>query len=207
MLPDRQRSFGFAMQSLLHRRRRGRRPRLLPWMLANWAGVTNAAAAGRDARHGAAARSTSAPSPSSSRSSWTVVQHAGVPAGATRRVPCAARDGARPRRRRASRSAWQYRAWGIAWILGGDASSASRLQLFGWDQPAVRARHRRSPRYGLAPARSRVGCSPGPDGRCALLHHERPVPDMPLTMRRLAVVQFLSWFGAVRDVDLHDRRR
>ena len=130
MLPDRQRSFGFAMQSLFIGVG-AVAASALPWILANWAGVSNVAAEGAIPDSvkwafyiGAVAFIVAV--------SWTVFRtreyspaqfaefHAQHATGAT--SPPAV-----------SRSAWQYRAWGTAWILAGSFFSVA-VAVLGWDR-------------------------------------------------------------------------
>jgi len=189
MLPDRQRSFGFAMQSLFIGIG-AVAASALPWILANWAGVTNVAAEGEIPDTvkwafyiGAVAFIVAV--------SWTVVRtreypperfaefHAQHATGAT--SPPAV-----------SRSAWQYRAWGTAWILAGSFFSVA-VALFGWDRQ-LHVLGIGGAAFGLLQLAAAWLQSWGRTAD-ALYCIMNDLFLMPLTMRRLAVVQFLSWFG------------
>jgi maltose/moltooligosaccharide transporter len=189
MLPDRQRSFGFAMQSLFIGIG-AVAASALPWILANWAGVTNVAAEGEIPDTvkwafyiGAVAFIVAV--------SWTVVRtreypperfaefHAQHATGAT--SPPAV-----------SRSAWQYRAWGTAWILAGSFFSVV-VALFGWDRQ-LHVLGIGGAAFGLLQLAAAWLQSWGRTAD-ALYCIMNDLFLMPRTMRRLAVVQFLSWFG------------
>ena len=189
MLPDRQRSFGFAMQSLFIGIG-AVAASALPWILANWAGVTNVAAEGEIPDTvkwafyiGAVAFIVAV--------SWTVVRtreypperfagfHAQHATGAT--SPPAV-----------SRSAWQYRAWGTAWILAGSFFSVA-VALFGWDRQ-LHVLGIGGAAFGLLQLAAAWLQSWGRTAD-ALYCIMNDLFLMPRTMRRLAVVQFLSWFG------------
>jgi maltose/moltooligosaccharide transporter len=189
MLPDRQRSFGFAMQSLFIGVG-AVAASALPWILANWAGVTNVAADGAIPDSvklafyiGAVAFIVAV--------SWTVFTtreyspaqlaefHSRHATGAT--SPPAV-----------SRSAWQYRAWGTAWILAGSFFSVA-VALFGWDRQ-LHVLGIGGAAFGLLQLAAAWLQSWGRTAD-ALWCIMNDLFLMPLTMRRLAVVQFLSWFG------------
>jgi maltose/moltooligosaccharide transporter len=189
MLSDRQRSFGFAMQSLFIGIG-AVAASALPWILANWAGMTNVAAEGQIPDTvkwafyiGAVAFIVAV--------SWTVFRtkeyppaqfagfHAQHATGAT--SPPAV-----------SRSAWQYRAWGSAWILAGSFFSVA-VALFGWDRQ-LHVLGIGAAAFGLLQLAAAWLQSWGRTAD-ALYCIMNDLFLMPRTMRRLAVVQFLSWFG------------
>ena len=188
MLPDRQRSFGFAMQSLfIGVGAVG--ASALPWILANWAGVANVADAGaipetvRWAFYiGAIAFILAV--------SWTVLT--------TREYSPAqfaqfhARHATAAASPAVSRSAWQYRAWGTAWILAGSCFSAA-VALCGWDRQ-LHVLGVGGAAFGLLQLAAAWLQSWGRTAD-ALYCIMNDLFLMPRTMRRLALVQFLSWFG------------
>lgn len=188
MLPDRQRSFGFAMQSLfIGVGAVG--ASALPWILANWAGVANVADAGaipetvRWAFYiGAIAFILAV--------SWTVLT--------TREYSPAqfaqfhARHATAAASPAVSRSAWQYRAWGTAWILAGSCFSVA-VALCGWDRQ-LHVLGVGGAAFGLLQLAAAWLQSRGRTAD-ALYCIMNDLFLMPRTMRRLALVQFLSWFG------------
>src|SRR5918995_1540770 len=114
MLPNRQRAFGFAMQSLFIGIG-AVAASALPWMLANWATVGNVAGAGGIPDSvkwafyiGAVAFIVAV--------SWTVITTREYPPEQFEEFHAQHATGsASPPA--VSRSPWQYRAWGSAWIL------------------------------------------------------------------------------------------
>ncbi|HEY8265099.1 MAG TPA: MFS transporter [Steroidobacteraceae bacterium] len=189
MLPDRQRSFGFAMQSLFIGIG-AVAASALPWILANWAGVANVAAEGHI--------------PDSVRWAFYIgaiafIVAVGWTVATTREYPPAEFAEFHARHEtgsiappEVSRSAWQYRAWGTAWIIVGSFFSIA-VALFGWDRQlhvlgfgcAV---------FGLLQLAAAWLQSWGRTAD-ALYCIMNDFFLMPRTMRRLALVQFLSWFG------------
>jgi maltose/moltooligosaccharide transporter len=91
-----------------------------------------------------------------------------------------------------SRSAWQYRAWGTAWILAGSFFSVA-VALFGWDRQ-LHVLGIGGAAFGLLQIAAAWLQSWGRTAD-ALWCIMNDLFLMPRTMRRLAVVQFLSWFG------------
>ena len=91
-----------------------------------------------------------------------------------------------------SRSAWQYRAWGTAWILAGSFFSVA-VALFGWDRQ-LHVLGIGGAAFGLLQLAAAWLQSWGRTAD-ALYCIMNDLFLMPRTMRRLAVVQFLSWFG------------
>jgi maltose/moltooligosaccharide transporter len=189
MLPDRQRSFGFAMQSLFIGVG-AVAASALPWILANWAGVTNVAADGTIPDSvklafyiGAVAFIVAV--------SWTVVTTREYsPAQFAEFHSRHATGVASPPA--VSRSAWQYRAWGTAWILAGSLFSVA-VALFGWDRQ-LHVLGIGGGAFGLLQLAAAWLQSWGRTAD-ALWCIMNDLFLMPRTMRRLAVVQFLSWFG------------
>jgi maltose/moltooligosaccharide transporter len=189
MLPDRQRSFGFAMQSLFIGVG-AVAASALPWILANWAGVTNVAAEGAIPDSvkwafyvGAIAFIVAV--------SWTVLTTKEYPPAqfaafharhATGKVSPPA----------VSRSARQYRMWGTAWILGGSFFSVA-VAFFGWDRQ-LHVLGVGAAVFGMLQLAAAWLQSRGRTD-AALYCIMNDLFLMPGTMRRLAVVQFLSWFG------------
>lgn len=189
MLPNRQRSFGFALQSLFI----GLGAVIasaLPWMLTNWGGVSNVAAGGGipDSVH------------------WAFYLGAAVFLGAvlwtvlsTREYPphelAAFRDGdvapdasspvpARP--------AGRYLRQGIACVGAGLVFSAGVAALH-WS-PQLHVLGVGGAVFGLLQMNVALLQSRGRTSG-ALVGIMNDLFDMPRAMRQLAVVQFLSWFG------------
>ena len=189
MLPDRQRSFGFALQSLFI----GVGAVVasaLPWILANWGGVSNVAADGglpdsvKWAFYFGAAAFIAAVI-------WTVASTKEYsPAELTEFSGSHATDAA------ASpidtRSARQYRASGTLWLLAGSFFSIA-VAVFGWDGqlhvPGVGGAA-----FGILQLVAAWLQSWGRNAD-ALFSIMNDLFHMPRAMRQLAVVQFLSWFG------------
>jgi maltose/moltooligosaccharide transporter len=189
MLPGRQRAFGYAMQSLFIGVG-AVAASALPWILANWAGMANVAPAGaipgtvKWAFYIGAIAFIGAVS-------WTVFTTREYPPEQFAKFHAQHATGATSPPA-VSRSAWQYRAWGSAWILAGCFFSVA-VALFGWDRQ-LHVLGVGGAAFGLLQL------------ACAWLQSWGRTADalycimndlflMPRTMRRLAVVQFLSWFG------------
>jgi len=188
MLPDRQRAFGFAMQSMFI----GVGAVVasaLPWMLANWGGVSNVAGEGgipdsvRWAFYLGAAAFLGAVL-------WTVLrtreysprelaEHAGTTLESMAVVKCA-------------RTTRQYVLSGAAWAVFGAAFSTA-IALFNWDKQlyvlGIGCLAFGVLQYATALLQQR-GRTSG-----ALYGIVNDLFEMPRVMRQLAVVQFLSWFG------------
>ncbi len=189
MLPDRQRAHGFAMQSLFI----GTGAVVasaLPWILANWAGVSNVAAAGQlpdtvkwSFYLGAAVFISAVV--------WTVTstreyspaemeEFSGPPAAATD-APAEAARGTR-----------RYRSSGLAWMLAGLVLSLA-IAYFGWDRQlfvlgvGAVVFGLLQVMTGRLQSRGRTG------GMLYIIVND--LFGMPRVMRQLAVVQFLSWFA------------
>jgi maltose/moltooligosaccharide transporter len=189
MLPDRQRAFGFAMQSLFIGVG-AVAASALPWILANWADVDNVAADGGIPDSvkwafylGAAAFIVAV--------SWTVAttkeySPAELAAFAASRATAA---GAEPL---ATRSAWQYRAWGAAWLLAGSLFSVA-VAVLGWDRQ-LHVLGVGGAVFGLLQLAAAWLQAWGRTAD-ALYCIMSDLFHMPRAMRQLAVVQFLSWFG------------
>ncbi len=189
MLPGRQRAFGYAMQSLFIGVG-AVAASALPWILANWAGVANVAAEGaipasvKWAFYVGAIAFIGAVS-------WTVFTTREYPPEQFAKFHAQHATGATSPPA-VSRSAWEYRAWGTAWILAGSFFSVA-VALFGWDRQ-LHVLGVGGAAFGLLQL------------ACAWLRSWGRTADalycimndlflMPRTMRRLALVQFLSWFG------------
>ncbi len=187
MLPNRQRSFGFALQSLFI----GAGAIIasaLPWMLANWAGVSNVAPDGGipDTVHwafyaGAVVFLAAV--------LWTVVstkeyspQELASFGDSAEAAPSAATT--RPTRR--------YLSQGLACIAAGILFSAA-VAVSGWS-PQLHILGVGGAVFGLLQL---VVASRQSHGRMdgALVGIMSDLFAMPRAMRQLAVVQFLSWFG------------
>lgn len=189
MLPDRQRSFGFALQSLFI----GVGAVVasaLPWILANWGGVSNVAAEGRlpDSviwafYFGAAAFIAAV--------LWTVVSTKEYsPAELTEFSGAHAADAsASPV---VTRSARQYRASGTIWLLSGSFFSVA-VAVFGWDRQ-LHVLGVGGAAFGVLQLVAAWLQSWGRSAD-ALFCIMNDLFHMPRAMRQLAVVQFLSWFG------------
>ena len=189
MLPDRQRSFGFAMQSLFIGIG-AVAASALPWILANWAGMTNVASEGQIPDTvkwafyiGAVAFIVAV--------SWTVFRTKEYPPAQFAEFHAQHATGATSPPM-VSRSAWQYRAWGTAWILAGSFFSVA-VALFGWDRQ-LHVLGIGGAAFGLLQLAAAWLQSWGRTAD-ALYCIMNDLFLMPRTMRRLAVVQFLSWFG------------
>jgi len=189
MLPDRQRAFGFAMQSLFIGIG-AVAASALPWALANWAGVGNVAAAGgipdsvKWAFYIGAVAFIGAVS-------WTVFTTREYPPAQfaefhAERVTEAITQPV------TSRSARRYRAWGAAWILAGGLFSVAVLAS-GWDRQLY-VLGVGGVAFGLLQIAAAWLQSRGRT-EDALYCIMNDLFLMPRTMRRLALVQFLSWFG------------
>ena len=189
MLPDRQRSFGFALQSLFI----GVGAVVasaLPWILANWAGVSNVAADGGlpDSvkwafYFGAAAfiaaviwtvASTKEYSPAE------LAEFSGSQSTDATAVPVV------------TRSARQYRASGTIWLIFGSFFSIA-VALFGWDRQ-LHVLGVGGAAFGVLQLVAAWLLSWGRTAD-ALFSIMNDLFHMPRAMRQLAVVQFLSWFG------------
>ena len=202
MLPDRQRAFGFAMQSLFI----GIGAVVasaLPWILANWAGVSNVAGDGRVAglgevgvlprrrrlhRRGARGRSSRRGnirrrnSPSSTRS--TRRGATSPPAGEPERLAVSRLGhGLDPR---------------------AAASSASPSRVFGWDRQ-LHVLGVGGAAFGVLQLVGRVAAVRGRTAD-ALYCIMNDLFLMPRTMRQLAARAVPVVVRPVRDVDLHDLR-
>lgn len=189
MLPDRQRAFGFAMQSLFI----GVGAVIasaLPWILANWAGVANVAAEGEIPDSvkwafylGAAAFIGAV--------SWTVVS--------TREYPpaeLAAFSGSPvtqgPAGLSAARATRQYLSAGVVLVLAGGIFSAAVAAL-SWDWQ-LHVLGIGSAAFGVLQLAAATLQSLGRT-RGLVYGIVNDLFQMPRAMRQLAVVQFLSWFG------------
>ena len=189
MLPDRQRTFGFALQSLFI----GVGAVVasaLPWILANWAGVSNLAADGglpdsvKWAFYlGAIAFIGAVLWTIASTKEYSPAELAGF--SATREAPAAAVP-------TVGRGTQRYLASGAAWILAGGAFSIA-VAVLDWERQL----------YVLGVGGlvfgvlQLVAASLQSRGRTqgALYSIVNDLFNMPRAMRQLAVVQFLSWFG------------
>jgi maltose/moltooligosaccharide transporter len=189
MLPDRQRSFGFAMQSLFIGIG-AVAASALPWFLANGMGMVNVAPEGQVPDTvkwafyiGAIAFIVAV--------GWTVATTREYPPAEFAEFHARHETGstAPPT---VSRSAWQYRAWGTAWIVAGSFFSIA-VALFGWDRQ-LHVLGLGCVVFGLLQL---VAAWLQSWGRTAdaLYCIMNDLFLMPRTMRRLALVQFLSWFG------------
>jgi maltose/moltooligosaccharide transporter len=188
MLPDRQRSFGFAMQSLFIGIG-AVAASALPWMLAAWTDVSNVAPAGRIPDTvkwafyiGAAAFIAAV--------SWTVVRTKEYTPAELAEFSGARAAAAEPAE--LSRSVWQYRAWGTAWLLAGSIFSVA-VAVFGWDRQ-LHVLGVGGAVFGLLQLAAAWLQSWGRTAD-ALYCIMNDLFRMPRAMRQLAVVQFLSWFG------------
>lgn len=189
MLPDRQRSFGFAMQSLFIGIG-AVAASALPWVLANWAGVANVAAEGHI--------------PDSVKWAFYIgaiafIVAVGWTVATTREYPPAEFAEFHARHETGSiappaisRSAWQYRAWGTVWIVVGSLFSVA-VALYGWDRQLYVLGFG-FVGFGLLQLIAAWLQSWGRTA-AALYCIMNDLFLMPRTMRRLALVQFLSWFG------------
>ena len=108
---------------------------------------------------------------------------------------------ARPRRRGMAGRAGNT-AIGHRWLVAGTSSAGLVAALAGTNSSTCSASGAAFGALQVAAARQQRG-----DGRGCAYSIVNDLFLMPRVMRQLAVVQFLSWFGAVCDVDLHDGRR
>ena len=189
MLPNQQRSFGFAMQSLFIGVG-AVAASALPWVLANWAGMTNVASPGAipdtvkwafyiGAIAFIAAVSVTVFTTKEYPPEQFAAFHAEHATGANS-PPVV------------SRSAWQYRAWGTGWILAGSFFSVA-VAVLGWDRQ-LHVLGIGGAAFGLLQLAAAWLQSRGRTAD-ALYCIMNDLFLMPRTMRRLALVQFLSWFG------------
>jgi maltose/moltooligosaccharide transporter len=189
MLPDRQRAFGFALQSLFI----GVGAVVasaLPWMLANWGGVSNVAGDGglpdsvKWAFYlGAAVFIASV--------AWTVARTKEYSPAELAEFS-AADVAQKPEQPGESRSARPYRASGTLWLLGGSFFSVA-VAVFDWDLQ-LHVLGVGSAAFGVLQLVVAWLQSWGRT-KDALYCIMDDLFHMPRTMRQLALVQFLSWFG------------
>jgi maltose/moltooligosaccharide transporter len=188
MLPDRQRTFGFALQSLFI----GVGAVVasaLPWALTNWAGFSNSAAEGsvpdsvRWAFYlGAVAFIVAVLWTVATTKEYSPAELAGFSAAQEQApaVPTAAR-GTR-----------KYLASGAVCILAGGAFSLA-VAIFDWEKQLY-VLGGGTLAFGMLQLAAASLQSRGRTGG-ALYGIVNDLFDMPRAMRQLAVVQFLSWFG------------
>jgi maltose/moltooligosaccharide transporter len=189
MLPDRQRAFGFSMQSLFI----GVGAVVasaLPWILANAAGVDNVASSGelpdtvRWAFYLGAAAFLGAVL-------WTVISTKEYTPAELSAFGAAAQhaSAAQPASGRSTR---EYLVSGASWILAG-AFICSAVAAFAWDRQLYVLGFGAAA-FGVfqlvAAARQSSGRTGG-----MLYGIVSDLFQMPRVMRQLAVVQFLSWFA------------
>jgi len=189
MLPDRQRTFGFALQSLFI----GIGAVIasaLPWILANWVGVSNTAGEGglpdsvKWAFYlGAVAFIGAVLWTVASTKEYSPAELAGFSGSH------AADATASPI---VTRSARQYRASGTIWLLSGSLFSVA-VAIFGWDRQ-LHVLGIGSLAFGVLQLIAAWLQSWGRTAD-ALYCIMNDLFNMPRAMRQLAVVQFLSWFG------------
>jgi maltose/moltooligosaccharide transporter len=189
MLPDRQRSFGFALQSLFI----GVGAVIasaLPWILANWAGVSNVAAEGQlpDSvkwafYFGAAAFIAAVVWTVASTKEYSPAEMAEFSGSEAADATVSPVD---------TRSARQYRASGTLWLLAGSFFSIA-VALFGWDGQ-LHVLGVGGAAFGILQLVAAWLQSWGRNAD-ALFSIMNDLFHMPRAMRQLAVVQFLSWFG------------
>jgi maltose/moltooligosaccharide transporter len=189
MLPNRQRAYGFAMQSLFI----GVGAVVasaMPWILANWLDVSNVADAGElpdsvkwSFYLGAAVFLSAV--------AWTVLR--------TREYsPAEMEEFNGPQAATGhgdeapSRTAGQHRGGAIPWIVVGAALSAA-VAAFGWDKQ-LHVLGAGAIVFGLLRLRTAALQSQGRTGGM-LWCIVNDLFGMPKVMRQLAVVQFLSWFA------------
>jgi len=188
MLPDRQRSLGYSMQSWFI----GVGAVVasaLPWLLANVFDVSNVAEPGqlpdsvKFAFYLGAAAFLGAVL-------WTVVRTREY--SPAELAAFAGHEADRPHEQRHARTPQQYRRSATAWLVVG-LSFAALVAAFGWDKQLYVLG------FGLAAfgvlqlvaaARQERGQSDG-----MLYHVVNDLFLMPRVMKQLAVVQFLSWFA------------
>ncbi|MBF8291203.1 MAG: family transporter [Steroidobacteraceae bacterium] len=188
MLPDRQRTFGFALQSLFI----GVGAVVasaLPWALANWAGFSNTAVEGAlpDSVKwafylGAIAFIGAVLWTVASTNEYSPAELAGFSATheAAVAVPTVARG------------TQKYLASGAVWILVGAAFSAL-VAVLDWEKQLY-VLGGGSLAFGVLQLAAASLQSRGRTGG-ALYGIVNDLFNMPRAMRQLAVVQFLSWFG------------
>jgi maltose/moltooligosaccharide transporter len=189
MLPDRQRTFGFALQSLFI----GVGAVVasaLPWILANWGGVSNVAVDGGIPDSvkwafylGAFAFIGAVLWTIASTKEYSPAELAGF--SSTREAAVAAAT-------TVARSTNRYLASGAAWILAGGAFSIA-IAILDWEQQLY-VLGIGSLVFGMLQLVTAWLQSRGRTGG-ALYGIVNDLFDMPRAMRQLAVVQFLSWFG------------
>ena len=189
MLPNRQRAYGFAMQSLFI----GVGAVVasaMPWILVNWLDVSNVADAGElpdsvkwSFYLGAAVFLTAV--------AWTVLRTREYSPAEMEEFngPQAAtgHGGEAP-----SRTAGQHRSGAVPWIIAGGALSVA-VATFGWDKQ-LHVLGAGAIVFGLLRLRTAALQSHGrTDGMLWCIVND--LFGMPKVMRQLAVVQFLSWFA------------
>jgi len=190
MLPNKQRAFGFALQSLFI----GVGAVVasaMPWILANWLDVSNVAEAGE--------------LPDSVK--WSFYLGAAVFLGAvlwtvlrTREYPPEELESFHDPQAPAvaggelqhSRTAAQHRSAALAWIVAGAVLSAA-VASFGWDKQ-LHVLGVGAIAFGLLQFRASALQAGGRTGGM-LYAIVNDLFAMPKVMRQLAVVQFLSWFA------------
>jgi len=189
MLPNRQRAFGFALQSLFI----GVGAVIasaLPWILANWAGVSNVGAEGElpDSVKWAFYLGAFA---FIAAVTWTVAKTREYSPEelAEFSESHAAGESAQPAD---DRSARQFRASGTAWLLIGSFFSVA-VAVFGWDRQ-LHVLGIGGAAFGLLQLIAAWLKSWGRTAD-ALYCIMNDLFQMPRAMRQLALVQFLSWFG------------
>ena len=189
MLPDRQRAFGFALQSLFI----GVGAVVasaLPWILANWAGVSNVAEEGalpdsvKWAFYLGAVVFIAAVA-------WTVARTKEY--SPAELAEFSAAQGEQGTEQPVdSRSARQFRASGTVWLVAGSFFSVA-VAVFGWDRQ-LHVLGVGGAAFGLLQFIAAWLQSWGRTAD-ALYCIMNDLFHMPRTMRQLALVQFLSWFG------------
>ena len=189
MLPNRQRAFGFALQSLFI----GVGAVIasaLPWILANWAGVSNVAAEGElpDSVKwafylGAVAFIAAVTWTVAKTREYTPQELAGFSESH------AAGKFAQPAD---DRSARQFRASGTVWLLIGSFFSVA-VVVFGWDRQ-LHVLGVGGAVFGLLQLVA-AWLKSWDRTADALYCIMNDLFHMPRAMRQLALVQFLSWFG------------
>lgn len=189
MLPDRQRAFGFAMQSLFI----GLGAVVasaLPWILANWAGVSNVAAAGElpptvkwSFYLGAAVFIAAV--------AWTVFSTREYSPEELQSFSDG-QDGGQAAATAMSRTDGQHRRWATAWTAAGAVIFAAVASL-GWDKELY-VLGAGAFVFGLLQFRTASLQAAGrTSGMLYVIMND--LFGMPRVMRQLAVVQFLSWFA------------
>jgi maltose/moltooligosaccharide transporter len=189
MLPNTQRAFGFSLQSLFI----GVGAVVasaMPWILANWLGVSNVADAGElpdsvkwSFYLGAAVFLSAV--------AWTVLrtrEYSPAEMEEFNGPQAAALHGEEA----PSRTAGQHRGGAIPWIVAGAALSAA-VAAFGWDKQ-LHVLGVGAIVFGLLRFRTAVLQAHGrTDGMLWAIVND--LFGMPKVMRQLALVQFLSWFA------------